>query len=46
LLKSLKNPLKILSEGDLERKLVVQAHRFSRQAVNKIEAAGGKAEVI
>lgn len=46
LLKSLKDPLKILGDGELERKLVVQAHRFSTQARVKIEAAGGKAEVI
>lgn len=46
LLKSLQNPLKILGDGELKRKLVVQAHRFSKQALTKIEAAGGKAEVI
>ncbi len=46
LLKSLRDPLKILGDGELERKLVVQAHRFSNQAQAKIEAAGGKAEVI
>lgn len=46
LLKSLKDPLKILGDGELERKLVVQAHRFSNQAREKIEAAGGKTEVI
>jgi large subunit ribosomal protein L15 len=46
LLKSLRDPLKILGDGELKRKLVVQAHRFSNQAQAKIEAAGGKAEVI
>ncbi len=46
LLKSLRDPLKILGDGELKRKLVVQAHRFSNQARDKIEAAGGKAEVI
>ncbi|NLA04556.1 MAG: 50S ribosomal protein L15 [Firmicutes bacterium] len=46
LLKSLQNPLKVLGDGELERRLVVQAHRFSKQAMAKIEAAGGKAEVI
>lgn len=45
-LKSLKHPLKILGEGDLKSRLVVQAQSFSRQARNKIEASGGKAEVI
>jgi len=46
LIKSLRDPLKILGDGELKRKLVVQAHRFSSQAQAKIEAAGGKAEVI
>ncbi len=46
LLKSLRDPLKILGDGELKHKLVVQAHRFSNQAQVKIEAAGGKAEVI
>jgi large subunit ribosomal protein L15 len=46
LLKSLRDPLKVLGEGELVRRLVVRAHRFSAQARAKIEAAGGKAEVI
>ena len=46
LLRSVQNPLKVLGSGELERKLVVQAQRFSKQAQAKIEAAGGKAEVI
>ena len=46
LLKSLRDPLKILGDGELKHRLVVQAHRFSDQAKAKIEAAGGKAEVI
>jgi large subunit ribosomal protein L15 len=46
LLKSLRDPVKVLGRGELERKLVVQAHGFSKQARAKIEAAGGKAEVI
>ncbi|NLA10661.1 MAG: 50S ribosomal protein L15 [Firmicutes bacterium] len=46
LVKSLRDPLKVLGDGELKRKLVVQAHRFSKQALSKIEAAGGKAEVI
>ena len=46
LLRSLKNPLKVLGNGELKRSLVVHAHRFSDQARAKIEAAGGKAEVI
>lgn len=38
--------VKILGNGDLQRSLVVKAHAFSRTAVEKIAAAGGKAEVI
>ncbi len=41
-----KQPIKILGDGDLDRALTVQAHRFSASAKQKIEAAGGKAEVI
>ncbi len=46
ILKDLRDPLKVLGDGELDRKLEVQAHRFSKQALAKIEAAGGKAEVI
>ncbi|MEW5783721.1 MAG: 50S ribosomal protein L15 [Bacillota bacterium] len=45
-IRSLKDPLKVLGDGELQRRLVIQAHGFSRQAREKIEAAGGKAEVI
>ena len=38
--------VKILGNGSLEIALTVQAHRFSARAVEKIEKAGGKAEVI
>jgi len=39
-------PIKILGDGELERKLTVQAHAFSKSALQKILSAGGKAEVI
>jgi large subunit ribosomal protein L15 len=39
-------PLKILGQGALERALTVRAHKFSAQAIAKIEAAGGKAETL
>lgn len=39
-------PIKILGDGELERKLTVQAHAFSKSALQKIQTAGGKAEVI
>lgn len=38
--------IKILGQGELEKKLVVKANKFSKSAVAVIEKAGGKAEVI
>lgn len=38
--------IKVLGNGKLEKKLTVKAHNFSNSAIKKIEAAGGKAEVI
>ncbi|MHB8418706.1 MAG: 50S ribosomal protein L15 [Myxococcales bacterium] len=38
--------VKILGDGILDRALTVRAHRFSQSAKEKIEKAGGKAEVI
>ena len=38
--------VKILGEGTLEKKVTVKAHKFSKAAAEKIEAAGGKAEVL
>ena len=46
LAKQVKDGIKILGGGDLEKGLTVQANKFSKSAVKKIEAAGGKAEVI
>ena len=46
IVKDLKDGLKILGEGELTKKLEVRAHAFSASAKEKIEAAGGKAEVI
>ena len=39
-------PVKILGNGNLKSKLEVSAHAFSKSAVTKIEAAGGKATVL
>ena len=38
--------IKILGNGELSKKLTVQAHKFSKSAKEAIEKAGGKAEVI
>lgn len=46
ILKARGKPLKVLGNGEISRKLVIKAHGFSQSAKTKIEAAGGKAEVI
>ena len=38
--------VKILGAGELSKKLTVRVNQYSKAAANKIEAAGGKAEVI
>ena len=38
--------IKVLGNGNLEKKLTIKANRFTTSAVSKIEDAGGKAEVI
>jgi len=42
----MKDGLKILGTGELKQKLTIRAHKFSKSAMEKIQAAGGKAEVI
>jgi large subunit ribosomal protein L15 len=42
LIKKLKDGVKVLGKGDLERKLVVTVHKISQGARQKIEAAGGE----
>ena len=46
LLKGRLSRVKILGEGDISRSLVVEAHKFSATAKQKIENAGGQAKVI
>ena len=46
ILKNQLSGVKVLANGTLEKKLTVKANRFSSVAVSKIEAAGGKTEVI
>lgn len=46
LVKDFKSGVKILGNGELTVELTVQANKFSQSAVDKIEAAGGKTEVI
>lgn len=40
------NGIKVLGNGTLEKKLTIQANRFSKSALLKIEESGSKAEVI
>ena len=46
IIKNARDGVKILGNGELTKKLTVQANAFSAGAVAKIEAVGGKAEVI
>ncbi|MCI8645854.1 MAG: 50S ribosomal protein L15 [Firmicutes bacterium] len=46
IIKQIKDGVKVLGDGKLEKNLTVQAHKFSKAAIEKIESAGGKAEVI
>ena len=46
LVKKVLNGIKVLGEGELEKALTVKAHKFSKSAVEVIEKAGGKVEVI
>lgn len=41
-----KDGVKILGDGNLEKSLTIKANKFTKSAVEKIEAAGGKVEVI
>lgn len=46
LIKKAEEPVVVLGEGELDIKLNVQAHRFSKSAREKIEAAGGSVETL
>lgn len=46
LLKNQLSGVKILGNGELTKKLTIQAHRFTKSALDKIEKSGSKAEVI
>ena len=42
LIRTARRPVKVLANGDVDSALEVSAHAFSKSAVSKIEAAGGK----
>jgi len=46
IIKGRRDPVKILGRGELAKPLIVHAHRFTAEAKRKIEAVGGRAEVI
>ena len=46
LVKSLRQPIKVLGNGEIKQSLTVKANKFSAAAKAKIEAAGGKVEEI
>ena len=46
IVKKLQHGLKVLGGGELTRKITVRAHHFSKSALEKIEKAGGVAEII
>jgi len=46
LVKNAKDGIKVLGEGELEKKLTVKANKFSKTAAARIEKAGGTVEVI
>lgn len=46
LIKKVKDGVKVLGNGDITKKLNVKVNAYSKAAKEKIEAAGGKAEVI
>ena len=45
-IKSLRHPIKVLAQGDINHPLLVKANKFSVAAKAKIEAAGGKVEEV
>ena len=46
IVRDLHDGLKILGNGEITKKLTVRAHRFSKSAKDKLQAAGGAAEVL
>ena len=46
IIKDLKDGLKVLGNGDITKPITIKAHAFSKTARQKIEAKGGKVEVL
>jgi large subunit ribosomal protein L15 len=46
IIRSSRQPIKVLARGDMPKMLTVRAHKFSGKAAEKIAAAGGATEVL
>ncbi len=46
IIKKANSLVKVLGRGEIDKPLTIKAHKFSKTAAERIEAAGGKAEVI
>jgi|SRR5690554_5545251 len=46
IIKKVLSGVKVLANGTLDKKLTVQAHKFSKAAIDAIEKVGGKVEVL
>lgn len=46
IIKKVLDGIKVLGDGEIKNSLTVEAHKFSKVAMEKIEAAGGKAKVL
>ena len=46
IIKKIEDGVKVLADGDLKFPLTIAAHLFSKSALEKIQKAGGKAEVL
>ncbi len=45
-LRDIRDGLKILGDGDITKKLTVKANKFSKSAIEKLQSAGGVAEIV
>jgi len=46
LVRGYKRPIKVLADGSLTKPLTVKANKFSAAAIQRLQAAGGAAEVV
>jgi large subunit ribosomal protein L15 len=46
IIKSLRDEVKVLGDGVLERQLILKVHKVSQKAAEKVTALGGRVEVI